>query len=77
MKQPDPMVDVAERRQVIFGLVEFLTDDMTVREILETLDGLAHRRDDHALVLDRRVRQFISDILRERLPRRQPEVTAC
>jgi hypothetical protein len=49
--------------------LNFWMRTMTLRDIVEVLEGLTCRREDHALVFDRGTRQFLIRLLREHLPR--------
>jgi hypothetical protein len=61
----------AGHHQISIGRVERLSEDMTVRDLVEIFDQVGHRRgaDAHVFLFDRGVRKFIAGLLRERLPR--------
>jgi hypothetical protein len=49
---------------VPLGRCEFLDDTMTANELLEVLDGLQYRREQHAVLLDRGVREYLCAAVR-------------
>jgi hypothetical protein len=65
------MTTTPDGQQIAIGYVERLDEGMTARDLCEVLDQVSHRRDAdrHVFLLDRGVRKFLSDLLRERLPR--------
>jgi hypothetical protein len=57
---------------VDIGMVERLDGEMSVADLVEAFGNLAYRRnaDDHVYQMDKHVRRFIVNCLREHLPRR-------
>jgi hypothetical protein len=72
---PTTTPTVNSDRSIAIGRCEFLTDEMTVADLCEILEGLSSRRHEHALIVDRGVRTFLLGLLRERLPRMRREVS--
>ena len=64
-----PHTRPSTEHSVAIGEVEFLDDTMTPNEIIEVLDGLAYHRTQHAVLLDRGVREYLCDTLRARIKR--------
>jgi hypothetical protein len=52
------------------GRCEILSDDMRLVDIIEVIEGVAWRRDEHCFLMDRGVRNYLLDLLRQHLPRR-------
>jgi len=56
--------------------VHHLTEDLSVRDIVEIFDQVAHRRNagDHAWFFDSGVRRYIQNLLRSQLRHQREEV---
>jgi len=51
--------------------MEILTEDLTVRELVEVFGTLSRYSGERALLVDYGVRQYLLSLLRERLPKRK------
>ena len=55
---------------VAIGQVEYLSHDMSPLEIIEVLDSFTYHRENHALLVDKGVREYLCDALRAHIQRK-------